>query len=223
MRSTKSTRLKKAIQLSALVLLLTVTACQHKPVSPSAFVPTGEPMYTFDYSRPWGDMCIPRSETFADFYCQGDEVFLVNTGHTGIAGYSFLPPPLAHLKNFMLQAKIRSVGNLGSYGVMFRENTDVNATYILQVRATGDFRVMLWSGIAANKELVPWTSSAAIHKGSALNLLQVIGRGTHFILLANGQELASLDDDTLADGWTGVVAMDGGHAAVKSVSIWKLP
>jgi hypothetical protein len=214
--------LQKAFLLWVFSLIIGTTSCQGQPLPASAFVPTGEPALSLDYNYLRGDKCPPDLESFGDYFCQSGELHLVNTGHVGIAGLYYNMPELAGLRNYMLQGTIHSVDESGAYGLTFRDNGPSTGIYIFRVRSGGDFELILWSQYG-EKVLFPWTASPAIHRGTAVNLLEVTARGNHFTLFANGEALASVDNDILSQGWPGVVAMDGGHAAVSRLSVWKLP
>lgn len=204
-----------------LAMVVSTMGCQRHLASASAFVPTGELALSLDYSHPEPGMCAPDSESYGDYYCQGGELHLVNTGHDGYAGMTYNPPDLSGLRNFILEAAMQSVDGSGAYGLMFRGNGEGEA-YIFRLRSTGAYELIIrWQ--SGEKILFPWTASPAVHRGTAVNLLEVTAQGNHFTLIANGQALTSVDNGALAEGLPGVVAMDGGHAAVSKLSFWKLP
>ena len=216
--------MKRWYLLTTIALLLSMARCQSEAVSSAAFAPTGEPAFIADFTN-LGDECALLSETYGDYYCHDDEFHLISRQQQDIAGFAgcyFNPLQLTELKNFMLEARMHLVSEAGSYGVQFRIPPTGHGSYSLWVRPTGDFQFRVMSP-KQDTELLPWTRSAAIYKGTAVNLLQVMAVGAHFTLFANGQQLASVDNDMFATGWPGVFAEDGGHAAVSSFRVWKLP
>ncbi len=212
--------MKKDLLLLAFALVLGMVGCQSR--SASAFAPSGDPSYAVDFSRPIEDWwCEVRSEPPGDYYCTGGEFHVVNRA-VNPSGQAMAAMGGPHYKNFMLQVQSRSVGESGSYGVFFRASSQ--DIYVFRVRPAGEFQFMIWRLLGAvDTVLLPWAASPAIHKSGDVNLLQVIASGSRITLFANGQELASLDDDTVSEGFLGVMAAGDAHAAFSSLKVWKLP
>jgi hypothetical protein len=71
----------------------------------------------------------------------------------------------------------------------------------------GTFRLERERG-QGREQLIPWTQSGAIHRGTARNRLGVRAEGADLTLLANGEELAHVHDDGLTGGG---IAFGVGH------------
>jgi hypothetical protein len=63
-------------------------------------------------------------------------------------------------------------------------------------------------------DLVPWTPSAAVHMGSAVNEVQARALGKQLTLLVNGIPVASVEDASLPGGGVGVFAGGDGNEVV---------
>ena len=211
--------MKRSFLFAVLALMLTVASCQHRPSS-ATFSPTGEPSEVVDFNHAPGGWCKFRSEPWGDYYCTGGELHLINRAANS-SGQRITPMGGGTHRNFMFEATMRSVSDTGSYGVFFRGADAPICCYIFRVRPAGDFQLL----IAGGKDAVlwPWTASTAVHKGGAVNVLQVQAQGSRIILFANGEELASLDNGVLSEGSIGLVTSEDSHAAGSSLKIWELP
>ncbi len=211
---------KKTTLLAALVaLLLVLAACNPGSHAPSAFAPSGEPDYAVDFAHPIDDWCELWSEPWGEYYCQDGEYHLVNHA-VNASGQRITPMGGGDYHDFLAEAAMRSVSESGSYGVIFRGTNE--ALYLFQVRPTGQYR-LIFGSTAREVMLVPWTRSAALRQGGAVNLLQVRAEGSQITLYANGKQLASVESNARLDGAIGVVAAEDGHAAARSLKIWRLP
>ncbi len=205
---------KQPLLIFALIVVL--ASCQSQPKAAPAFAPTGDPTFTLDFSNA-PDWCGPYSESFGDFYCQAGEFHVVNKPASVIANMAD-----GNFKDFMLEAQMRSAGEAGSYGVSFRGNNQTASFYIFRLSPAGDFELITWSGDEGEHILLPWAHSAAIHKGQAQNTLQVTARGNQITLFANGEQLATVQNDALSQGVVGATAMEGAHAVCSSLKVWEL-
>jgi hypothetical protein len=119
---------------------------------------------------------------------------------------------------------MRSIGNDGAYGVVFRGRSQPATFYIFQLRPTGRYQLIKWSQIPEqNEELIPWTTSDAIRKGDEPNELKVVAQGPVIALYVNDEKLAGITDNSLTGGEVGPVATHEGHAAVSYLKVWELP
>ncbi len=225
--------MQKASLLFIGVLILTL-GCQPAPAPtpvPPTVAPTGaatpRPTGNLDMNPKFQDPKEPWCRGFSistgQGYCQDGEFHLVHKGEA--AGDSTIAAFTgSSLKNFMVQAQMRSVGGWGSYGIAFRSQHSTRSHYVFRVRASGHYQLVIWSGDhVLTPELIPWTPSSAIKKGQAENLIEVIVQGTQITLLANGDHLASITDPSSVQGAVGPVAAEQGHTAIKSFKVWWLP
>jgi LPXTG-site transpeptidase (sortase) family protein len=75
--------------------------------------------------------------------------------------------------------------------------------YVLEVDDRGQFGV--WRRDEDRWiDLMPWTPSAAIRRGTAVNHLAVQTTGSQLVFRVNGIEVANVTDATLADGGVGI-------------------
>ena len=210
--------MKKVLLVLIAVVLISATACQDRAEPESAFSPPGEPTFSVDFKEAPEDWCNSGSQPYGDFYCDGGELQIANKGVGNIALQTVGP-----FRNFMLEALMHAVGNTGSYGVAFRGQDELAKYYIFRVRPAGQYQFITWAANGAEKVLIPWTEAGAIQRGEAVNVLQIKAEGSQITFYANGQQLASMQDDSYPDGSLGPVATENGHAAVSSFSVWALP
>ena len=207
--------------LVLIVFLPLLASCQSLPATtnPVAATPPGELVFDRDFKDPSEPWCAESHYVFGDFYCQDGELHLVAKGEGNIATSS-----VGDFKDFILQARMRSVIKDGAYGLVFRGQPQPPTFYIFQINPAGQYQLIQWSQASEqNRELIPWTASDAIRKDQEPNELKVVAQGSQITLYANQVELASLTDDSLISGEVGPVATQKGHAAVSSIKAWKLP
>ena len=115
--------------------------------------------------------------------------------------------------DFYLVAGARLVDEIdGEYGVVFRYQDPEN-TYYFRVSADGRYR--LGKRVEGDwVDLVPWTPSGIISQDPTDNRLWVTCEGNSIAAYVNGQEVASVTDDTFADGYVGVMAGSFGQPDV---------
>lgn len=121
---------------------------------------------------------------------------------------------------------MRSVGQAGSFGLVFRSQTakNHNGRYIFRIRPAGLFHLVIWSQNQINDTiLISWTDSPAINTGETLHLLQLIAQEPQITLLANGQQLESVVDDVPDQGPVGVGAYQEGPVAASNLKVQTLP
>lgn len=207
--------------LVLLLLLPFITGCQPLPAATNPVTPTAtaEPVFAREFNDPFEPWCVEEHHEFGDFFCKDGELHLVAKGDGNIATQSD-----GDFMNFMLQARMRSIGIEGTYGVVFRGRSQPATFYIFQLRPTGQYELIKWSQIPEqNGELIPWTASDAIRKGQEPNELKVVAQGPVIALYVNDEQLASLTDESLTGGQVGPVATQEGHAAVSYIKVWELP
>ena len=202
-----------------------IVSCQSIPPSASA---TDNPTPTLastpgstvepavaDYQHPEGNMCDAESYDFGDFYCKDGELHIVQKGLGSVAGWAD-----GKYKNFMVQAQMRLSGEKGAYGVEFRAVD--KAFYVFEIHPDGKYQLIQWNS-GRITVLIPWTAATAIKQGEAVNLLEVMAQGPRLTLFANGQQLASISDETFPEGGAGPIALEQGHTIIDTVKIWQLP
>ena len=90
-----------------------------------------------------------------------------------------------------------------SYALVFSRQDAVNF-YWFEVAPNGQtFSVWRVRNDSWSK-LIDWTSSGQINRGTAKNVLRVVGTGSDFQLYINGQQVRSFTDSTLSYGSTGM-------------------
>jgi serine/threonine protein kinase len=87
------------------------------------------------------------------------------------------------------------------YGVGFRENSDSHV-YTFEIGNDGFYAVFLYDG--EWKKLKDWSSSNAINVGET-NELKVVAKGETLTFFVNGEQLTTLQDNTLAEGQVGLI------------------
>ncbi len=207
--------------LVLVVFLPFLANCQSLPAAanPVTATPPGELVFDQEFKDASQPGCEESHYVFGDFFCQDGELHLVAKGEGNIATSS-----AGDFKDFVLQARMRSVIKDGAYGLVFRGQPQPPTFYIFQVNPAGQYQLIQWSlDLGQNRELIPWTASDAIHRDQDTNELKVVAQGSQITLYANGVELARLSDDSLTSGEVGPVATQKGHAAVSSIKAWKLP
>ena len=223
--------MKKIFPFLLTILLFAMGGCQTSPTPTSIISPTITPIITptpveklvfekefKDPAEPW---CEGGSYDFGDFYCQDGEYHLVAKGEGNIATMND-----GDFKNFILQAQMHSIENVGGYGVVFRGQNNSPATfYIFQISPhNGQYQLIKWSQREdQNGVLIPWTDSDAIKKSLETNELKVLGQGSQITLYINGEQLATITDDSFTHGTVGPVVTGQGHAALIYLKVWELP
>lgn len=89
------------------------------------------------------------------------------------------------------------------YGLMFR-HTDPGDEYLFMISGWGAYSIS-YNHDGDYQVLRFPTSSSAIKLGE-VNRLRVIGAGSHFIFMINGEIVDEIDDETLSQGTVGVTA-----------------
>jgi hypothetical protein len=204
-----------------IVFLLLLASCQSLPATtnPVAATPPGELVFDREFKDATAPWCAESHYVFGDFFCQDGEYHLVAKGEGNIATSSD-----GNFKDFILQARMRSVEKDGAYGLVFRGTSQPATFYIFQLRPAGEYQLIKWSQIQGqNGELIPWTASDAIRKDQNPNELKVVAQGPQITLYVNDEKLASFTDDSLTGGEVGPVATQNGHAAVSYLKAWQLP
>lgn len=110
-----------------------------------------------------------------------------------------------------------------SYGIAFRENA-AGHTYAFEAGNDGLYGIFLFDGEWTT--LKDWSSTKAINVGET-NELMVVADGEVLSFFINGQELTTLEDDTLPEGEIGLLveffeedssaAVDFDNLVVKSI------
>jgi pSer/pThr/pTyr-binding forkhead associated (FHA) protein len=124
-----------------------------------------------------------------------------------------------------VEAKLEDGAPTNSYGLLFRF-TDRENFYRFDVSGDGYF---LFSKFVDGQwlTLVDWTRSEFINAGGAANILKVSAFGPYITLWANGQQLVSLEDDSLQRGnfgfFTGTFADPTSWVSFDNLKMWTRP
>ncbi len=97
-----------------------------------------------------------------------------------------------------VETRLESGDPSNSYGLLFRFQDRENF-YRFDISGDGYFLVSKFQN-GQWTTLVDWTASPAIHQGNADNLLKVSAFGPNLTLWANGQQLATVTDDSFTHG-----------------------
>ena len=100
-----------------------------------------------------------------------------------------------------LEATPRDTDDHYSYGVAFRENVETH-TYTFEIGNDGLYAIFLFDG--EWQKLKDWSSAKAIKPGQT-NELKVIAKGSTLTFFVNGDELTTIENDTLSAGKVGLV------------------
>jgi len=130
-------------------------------------------------------------------YSQGEYVVIsTDPGGAmwGMAGQNFT--------DVMIEVEATQVrapsNNNNDYGVMCRLNFTGDG-YSFNISGDGFYSIQI---MADNQfsDLVAWTESSAINKGTATNKIQVICQSSTLVLMVNGEKLVEVIDDTYTEG-----------------------
>jgi len=113
-------------------------------------------------------------------------------------------PTMQSASDFYLAVTARQLSgpSSGEYGLVYRI-TENDEYYLFEISADGQFAVFL-NGANGWEALLDWQGSNAIQPDGE-NLMAVIAQGAQFYLFINGQKVAELYDDRLAEGKTGLL------------------
>lgn len=123
-------------------------------------------------------------------------------------------PAMQPLADFSLSVDAQQFGGSSEtiyFGMFFRYSyqDEENNYYSFTIANDQTFQVgMIYQDNW--EELVEWQEALAI-KPEGVNNLAVIGKGSSFSFIINGEEVATMEDDTLPEGKTGIIiGMDAG-------------
>jgi hypothetical protein len=114
--------------------------------------------------------------------------------------------------NFTIQVQVKQISGCtcNGWGVHFR-HTSTGNDYVFVIDGTGDWLVQKCINNTCSDLHALSASNGAIVSGlNALNTLEVDAKGSHFVFLANGEQLGTVDDATYASG---LVGLSGGASA----------
>jgi hypothetical protein len=217
----------RKIALLAFLLPVFASGCGARPASVNpaaaplgpAATPFGNPVVDWD-SRRSPEKCPKEEVPGGEFYCQDGQRHIVSTQPQGIAAPDYL-----EAANFMAEVEMMPVGGQGAYGIAFGNRPGAAwVVDVFQVMPGGQYELVRMAAQPSMElALIPWTDSAAIHKGEATNTLKVLVQNKQITLFVNGQQLASVVDDQLAPGSVGPAATDQGHTVMTAGKFWELP
>jgi hypothetical protein len=115
--------------------------------------------------------------------------------------------------DLLLAADARHVSDLpGEYGLAFRYQ-DPDNYYCFRISDDGHYSVV--KRVAGERiDIVEWTSSSAINQGQEGNSLAVVCEGDNISVYANRRQLTTINDDSFAEGYIGVVVGSFGEPDV---------
>ncbi|MCL4303704.1 MAG: PD40 domain-containing protein [Anaerolineae bacterium] len=103
-----------------------------------------------------------------------------------------------------VEARLEDGADTNGYGLLFRFQDREN---FYRFDISGDGYYLLSKFIKGEWiTMADWTASPFINKGKAANILKVSAFGPHITVWANGQQLASVEDDSLTHGNFGFFA-----------------
>jgi hypothetical protein len=165
--------------------------------------PTPVVLYSDDFSDTgsgWQEGSFGDSE---HRYEEGEYVTLVKRAN--LATWSSWPKE--RFTDFTLEVDVRLVERVkaANMGLVFRLQGEDNF-YLFLINSYGQYTVGKnvngeWRDIAGMK----WTLSPYIKTMGATNRLKVVCQGTRIALYANGYHLATVDDDSFAEGKVGLI------------------
>jgi hypothetical protein len=113
------------------------------------------------------------------------------------------------LTNLALEvdATLLSGPDATGYGLLLRA-TDASGAdgLFFEVNSSGQWRVRSRSSDGQYADLRPWTSSEAIDKGAATNLIAALAEGPVVTFYVNGEELGRIEDAPAAGTFVGLIA-----------------
>ena len=102
-----------------------------------------------------------------------------------------------------IDARLVSGPNSSAYGLVFRVR-DPDNCYRFLVRADGYYQVARYRNETWTN-LQGWTKSDFINQDNSTNHLKVVCQGYQIEVYVNGNELATVTDDSFAEGYVGVI------------------
>ena len=99
------------------------------------------------------------------------------------------------------------------YGLIIRLNPDDNSFYMFEISGDG----YVWAGLCQSQcDSQGWQASNAVHQGlNQPNLLRVVANGSEMTFIVNDQQVARINDATLAQGQVGFLVETFGGGGVQ--------
>ena len=155
-------------------------------------------VFTDTFGAPCG---LPATDDASRTYaCEGGEYTML----TKAANKTFWVSYRDSRGDGVFEADMRMVaGNEATeQGVAFRISADSSGAYIFTLNPKGEYMLYLYKQ-PDWIELIPYTASPAIKKGTEKNHVKVVAQGERFALYANDQFLDTLSDTTWSSGRVG--------------------
>lgn len=132
------------------------------------------------------------------------------------------------LTDFYLEvtATTGKCSGLDRYGLLARSTSDARSAYLFGFTCDGRYSLRIWDGTKFNI-LIQWKPAPGINQGSeATNRLGFKAQGSQLTLYANGQPLASIEDDTFTSGafglFIGSVLTPNFTVTINELDYWEL-
>jgi hypothetical protein len=127
----------------------------------------------------------------------------------GMSTYSFADMPT--VTDFLagVDVLMATMPTDGQAGLAFRHSAPAHTWYVFALKGNNTYALSEFDGQQWS-ELIPWTSSPAIHTGRT-NRLEVSAQGAQIVLLINQQVVDYIEDNRLTEGDVGL-GMDLAHA-----------
>jgi hypothetical protein len=146
----------------------------------------------------------------ADWYVDRDEISIIEYAYAGLRMYLNKPDYLTFTnvnvfaEDVIIEVDAEKIGGPddNSFGVVCRQIEDTY--YYFEISSDGFYAI----GKFINNEfseILPWGESEAINQGNATNLIHVECVGNTLRFAANGILLAEAQDDSIRDGYLGLV------------------
>jgi len=124
------------------------------------------------------------------------------TAKTGMFSYAFADMPVVTDFFAGVDVTLTAMPSLGQAGLAFRHSAADQSEYVFTLRPNRMYILTMFDGQQWT-ELIPWSSSSAIHTGRP-NRLEVSAQGPQLVLLINSQVVNDIDDGHLTQGDVGI-------------------
>lgn len=151
-------------------------------------------VYQDNFQDPKSGWEVSKGADVVKAYVDGTYEIQVQTGNT--IAWSFVPTDKDYL-DFSAQVKVRSAGNDGEFGIMFRY-VDYDNFYCFTVHTDGTYR--LWMQKAGEwQTLIDWTPIPGFDPNKG-HTLRVETQGNQFTFFLDGARLTQFSDGTFRGG-----------------------
>ncbi len=176
--------------------------------------------------------CDNGSEHWADYsansapiiQCQGTSTLITNPNNdppdldgtflTSLPGGQIFP------SNYVVEVQLQQTASSGAdFGVYFRNQPgNLNGVYTFLIHPDGTWSTYVYYNAGGQSPL----KSGSFGDAHAPVTIDVVANGSNFTFYANGQKLASINDNTYANGTAGIAVDAGGTVTASNFALYKI-